>query len=201
MRPWTPQVVVGTGPVASGRRRPRRPRTGDGVRLADDALAEIARSRDVVDAAGQGRPAALRHLHRLRRAGHHAHPARAARPAAAQPDPLARRRVRARGRARGRARADAAAAVDAGHRAHRRAAWGPRRPTPRCSTPGSPRSCTSTARSAAPATSRRCRTVALALMGEGEVRDADGDAAAGRRGAARRTASSRSSSPRRRAWR
>ena len=33
-----------------------------------------------------------------------------------------------------------------------------RRPTPRCSTRASPRSCTSTARSAAPATSRRSRT-------------------------------------------
>ena len=47
--------------------------------------------------------AALRHLHRLRRAGHPAHPGRAARPAAALAGALARRGHRARGGARGRA--------------------------------------------------------------------------------------------------
>ena len=73
-------------------------------------------------------------------------------------------------------------------------------PTSRCSTPASPRSCTSTARSAAPATSRRSSHCALALMGEGAVRDADGERDAGRRRAAPRPASSRSSWPRRRAW-
>ena len=41
------------------------------------------------------------------------------------------------------------------------------RPTPRCSTPASRRSCTSTARSAAPATSRRSSHCALAADGRG----------------------------------
>ena len=47
------------------------------------------------------------------------------------------------------------------------------------------RSCTSTAPSAAPATSPRCRTSRWPLMGEGEVRDADGELRARRGGAAR----------------
>ena len=66
--------------------------------------------------------------------------------------------LRPRGRARGGPRADAAAALDARDRAHRdpardrAAARRPAQPT------GSRRSCASTARSAAPATSPRCRT-------------------------------------------
>ena len=48
------------------------------------------------------------------------------------------------------------------------------RATRRCSTPASRRSSTSTARSAARATSRRSPTCALALIGEGTVRDASG---------------------------
>ena len=63
-----------------------------------------------------------------------------------------------RGRARGRAGDDAAAPLDARDRPHRRPPATPRPPTPRCSTPASRRSCTSTARSAAPATSRRSPT-------------------------------------------
>jgi histidine ammonia-lyase len=45
----TDQVVVGTGPVTP-EDVVRVARLGDGVRLADEALAEIARSREVVDA-------------------------------------------------------------------------------------------------------------------------------------------------------
>src|SRR5215218_11094724 len=45
----TDQVVVGTGPVPP-EDVVRVARRGDGVRLSDDALAEIARSRDVVEA-------------------------------------------------------------------------------------------------------------------------------------------------------
>src|SRR3954469_19455129 len=50
------QVVVGTGPV-SPEAVARVPRDGCGVRLADEALAAITASRDVVDRlAGDGRP-------------------------------------------------------------------------------------------------------------------------------------------------
>ena len=94
----TAVVLVGVGPV-----HPddvvRVARGGCGVRLADDALAAIAHSRDVVDRlAEDDKPhygistgfgaLATRHI-----------PARAARPAPAQPDPLARRGLRAGGRA------------------------------------------------------------------------------------------------------
>src|SRR3982750_2774968 len=49
MRPMgTDQVVVGIGPVPPDD-VVRVARAGHGVRLADEALAEIARSRDVVD--------------------------------------------------------------------------------------------------------------------------------------------------------
>src|SRR5688572_5744265 len=52
----TDQVVVGTGPV-SPEDVVRVARAGAGVRLADEAIAEIARSRDVVDAlAGDDAP-------------------------------------------------------------------------------------------------------------------------------------------------
>ncbi|MGZ4550201.1 MAG: aromatic amino acid lyase, partial [Blastococcus sp.] len=46
------QVVVGTGPVSTDDVL-RVARGGCGVRLADEALAEIARSRDVVDRLAQ----------------------------------------------------------------------------------------------------------------------------------------------------
>ena len=116
----TDQVVVGIGPVAP-EDVVRVARGGCGVRLADEALAEIGRSRAIVDGlAGDDQPhygistgfgaLATKHI-----------PLGDARPTAAQPDPLARRRLRSRGGARGRPRADAAAAVDPGDRAHRRA--------------------------------------------------------------------------------
>ena len=70
--------------------------------------------------AGRGRDPGVRHLDRLRRAGHPAHPDRDARPAAEVAGALARGRLRPRGRARGRPGADAAAALDARDRAHRR---------------------------------------------------------------------------------
>ena len=80
-------------------------------------------------------------------------------------------------------------------------ATGPHRRTPRdgaadrraADARASRRWCASTARSAAPATSRRSSHCALALMGEGDVRDADGCADAGRRRARRRRARRRSS--------
>src|SRR3982750_2571876 len=53
MRPMgTDQVVVGIGPVPPDD-VVRVARAGHGVRLADEALAEIARSRDVVDRRGK----------------------------------------------------------------------------------------------------------------------------------------------------
>ena len=64
--------------------------------------------------------------------------------------------------------------LDARHRPHRRAPGDRAAHAPRCSTRASPRSSTSTARSAARATSRRSPHCALALMGEGDVRDATG---------------------------
>ena len=145
------------GPAHRGRGRRRRParrgrRARPGGRRRHRRLARRRREP------GRRRRAALRHLDRVRRAGHQAHPARAARPAAALADPLARGRQRPGGRARGRAGDDAAAPVDPGHRAHRRARRPPPRPWPRCSSTASRRSCTSSARSAAPATSRRWPT-------------------------------------------
>ena len=66
---------------------------------------------------------------------------------------------------------------------------------PTCSTPASRRSCTSTARSAAPATWRRSSHCALALMGEGDgARRRPASLRAGRRGARRGRARRRSSS-------
>ena len=63
------------------------------------------------------------------------------------------------------------------------------------------RSSPSTARSAPAATSRRSRHCALALIGEGEVVDADGARRPGRRGARRgRARAARRCAPRR-AWR
>ena len=121
-------------------------------------------------------------------------------PAAALAGPLARRRLRPRGRARGRARAHAAAHLDPRDRAHRHPRGDPRPPTSRCSTPASPRSCTSTARSAAPATSPRSRTARSPLMGEGD--GARRATASGCRPPTPwpRPASRPSSSRRRRAW-
>ena len=177
----------------------RWPVTGPGSVLTSDAVDEIVWSRKVDRGAGQRRRAALRRIDRLRGAGHPAHPDRAARPAAAQPDPLARGRLRRRGRARGGPRADAAAAVDAGHRAHRRAPGdraGLRRAAQRRDHPGRARVRLAgllrrpgAAGALRPGRDGRGR-------GPRRVRHPD----AGRRGAGRRRASSRSCSPRRRAW-
>ena len=170
---------------APGRSRPsdvvRVARDGAGVRLADDAVAEIARSRAVDRRRWPSDDrAALRRLHRLRRAGHQAHPRRAARPAAAQPGPLARGRLRARGRARGGPRADAAAAVDAGHRPHRRPPGdraGLRRAAQRRHHPGRARVRLARLLRRPRAAVAHC---ALALMGEGDGARRGRRAAAGR---------------------
>ena len=71
MRPMrTDQVVVGDRAGRPGGRRPRRPGRA-GVRLADDALAAIARSRDVVDRLAEDDRPHYGDLDRLRRARHH----------------------------------------------------------------------------------------------------------------------------------
>ena len=192
-------VVVGTGPVSFA----------DVVAVARHGAAvelsarRAGRDRAVpapsIEGLADDVGAALRRLDRLRRAGHPAHPRRAARPAAAQPRPLARGRLGRRGRARGRARADAAAAVDPGHRPHRRAARRSPRPTPALLNAGiTPvvHEYGSLGCSGDLAPLAHC---ALALMGEGEVRDADGALLDAARGARRGTASRRSSCARRRA--
>ena len=169
-----PDVVVGTGPV-SFEDLVAVARDGAAVTLSGEALVAITGpatwSSELAAAADPG----VRHLDRLRRSGDPAHPDRDARPAPAVAGALARRRLRARGRARGGPRADAAAALDAGDRATPASAGRDRAAAGRTAhAPGSRRSCASTARSAAPATWRRSSHCALALMGEGEVRDASG---------------------------
>ena len=95
--------------------------------------------------------------------------------------------------------ADAAAALDAGDRPHRHPARDRAAMAGAAQRTASPRWCTSTARSAAPATSRRSSHCALALMGEGEVaRRATAYADAGRRRARRgRPRAGRAARPRR----
>ena len=116
-------VIVGTGPVSFAD-VVAVARGGAAVALSPAAEAEISASRKVIDAlAHDAAPhygvstgfgaLATRHI-----------PAGAARPAAALPGPLARRRVRAGGRGRGRPGDDAAAPVDPGDRPDRRAAGG-----------------------------------------------------------------------------
>ncbi len=102
-------------------------REGRGVRLSAAAQAAIAATREAVDELAAGdEPVygvstgfgalATRHI-----------AAAGPRAAAAQPDPLARRRRRPGGRARGGPGADAAAAAHPGHRPHRRPARDRRR--------------------------------------------------------------------------
>ena len=67
-------VTVGTGPVSIARSSPS-PATAPRSSSADEALAEIAATRAVVDALAADTEPALRRLHRLRRARHPAHPA------------------------------------------------------------------------------------------------------------------------------
>ncbi len=168
--PLTPEQVVAVA------------RYGAPIEITAESLAEVARTRAVDRGAGRRSAAALRHLHRLRRAGHPAHPASSAHPAAAQPDPLARRRLRTRGRARGRPRPDAAADLHPGHRSYRRPARRPCRPTPAMLNAGiTPvvHEYGSLGCSGDLAPLAHC---ALALMGEGVVRDHDRRTPAHRRG-------------------
>ena len=144
-------------------------RYGVPVRLTDDAVAAMAAARTRVERTGRAPRPRLRRLDRVRRAGHPHIRAELRAQLQRSPDPLARRGLGPRGRARGGPRADAAAPARPGDRPHRRAPEVGAGATRHCSTPGSPRSCTSTAASAARATSRRCRTCALAVMGEGDV--------------------------------
>ena len=180
----TTEVRVGTGPVSfddvvavcSRRRRRRAHRRGAG---RDRAGARGRRG------AGGGADAGVRHLDRLRRARDPAHPDRDARAAAEVAGPLARRRVGARGRAGGGPGADAAAALDAGDRAHRHPSRDRAARSPSLLSHGiTPvvREYGSLGCSGDLAPLSHC---ALALMGEGEVRDASGDAGARRGGPGR----------------
>ena len=106
-------------PAPRRRRRRRAPRCARRTRRRRDGA---RRGHPRPRRGARRRPrAALRHLHRVRRARHHVHRPRAPAAAAGEPHPLARRRHRRRGRARGGARAPAAAPADARDRAHRRA--------------------------------------------------------------------------------
>ncbi len=67
-------VEVGIGPVTPDD-LVAVARQGAAVRLADGSLAEIARTRAVIEGLADDVAAALRHLDRLRRARHPAHPA------------------------------------------------------------------------------------------------------------------------------
>ena len=111
-------VVVGTGPLSVAD-VVAVARTTRGIMVSEERLGRGPAHPGPGRGAGRRPGAALRDLDRLRCAGHPAHPARAAHRAAAQPGPLARRRVRSRGRARGGPGARAAADLDAGHRTHR----------------------------------------------------------------------------------
>ena len=64
----TETVVVGIGPGLDDVVRVAR--DGAAVALADEALDAMATSRAIVDSIERDRPARLRRLHRLRRAGH-----------------------------------------------------------------------------------------------------------------------------------
>ncbi len=166
-------VVVGTSGVTASDVLAVA-RGGARIELSEEAVAALAAAREIVDAlAAKPEPVygvstgfgALRES--ARRPG-------AARPAAAQHRPLARRRHGPARGARGRPRADVPAAQDRLLRAHRCA--GPRSPRPwqTSSTPGSPRSSTSTARSAAPGDLAPLSHCALTLMGEGDAEGPDG---------------------------
>ena len=72
------RITVGVGPITEAE-LVAVARHGAGVELSADALAAIAASRGDRRGPRRRRRAALRHLDRLRRAGHQAHPARAAR--------------------------------------------------------------------------------------------------------------------------
>ena len=143
-------------------------RDGAAVALSAEAEHELEVGRKVVEALAARHGAALRHLHRLRRAGHPAHPA-------AQRAQLQRSLIRSHAAGTGpeverevvRAlmllRLSTLATGRTGVR--RETAPRLRRAAQRRA---SRRSCPSTARSAAPATSRRSPHCALALMGEGD---------------------------------
>ena len=166
------------------RARARRVTLGDGAREA------MERSAAVVADARRRRRAGLRRLDRLRLARQRDDPRRAPRGAAARAGALARGRHGPAGRARGRAGDDAAARAHAGDGLLGRAARGRRDDRSRCSTPGSRRSCPSTARSARSGDLAPLAHCALVLIGEGEVRRrrrAAADALRGRHRAARRS--------------
>ena len=179
----TDQVVVGIGPVTP-EDVVRVARGGAGVRLADDALAEIARSRDVVDSlAEDDRPhygistgfgaLATTHIPAERRAqlqrslirSHAAGSGPEVEREVVRALMLLRLSTLATGRTgvRPETAQAYAALLDAGLTpvVHEYGSLG-------CSGDLAPLS-----------------SVALALMGEGDVRDGDGDAPPGRRGAAR----------------
>ena len=161
------------------------------VELTDEALAALARARAVVDdLAASGEPVYGVSTGFGALATRYIDPD-AARAAAALAGPLARGRVGPRGRARGGPRDDAAAAC---------ARW----------PPATPASDPATAQAYADMLNAGITPVvheygslgcsgdlaplahcALALMGEGDVRDADGRAAPGRRGARQRPGSRR----------
>ena len=79
-RPPARVVVVGTGPVDPRGRRPRRPRRRRRPARRTTRSPRSAASREVIDKLAGDDAAALRHLHRLRRAGHDADPRRSAAP-------------------------------------------------------------------------------------------------------------------------
>ena len=91
-------LTLGAGSAV--RRRPGRRRGAAGGAASfsrPTRVAAMAASRAVVEALADDIAPALRHLHRLRRAGHHVDPAAPARRPAGLADPLARRRHRAGG--------------------------------------------------------------------------------------------------------
>ncbi len=114
------QVEVGIGPITEDE-LVAVARGDAGVKLAPAALDGDHGQPHDRRGPRRRRRAALRHLDRLRRAGHEAHSGRRPHALAAVADPLACGRVGYAGRARGRARDDAAAPVDARDRTHRRA--------------------------------------------------------------------------------
>ena len=150
-------------------------RHGARVELDAGAMARVAASRALVEGLADDPEPHYGISTGLRRARDHLHRPGAAAAAAGEPHPLARGRHRRRGRARGRARAAAAAPADARDRATPACARSSSRRTPAMLNAGITPIVREYGSLGCSGDLAPLSHVALAAMGEGDVRDAVGD--------------------------
>ena len=165
-------VEIGIGPVA-----PEQviavAREDAAVTIDPGALEAIQQSRAAVERLAEVR-ARVRRVHRFRCVGHETHRARVANATPEVAGALARGRQRTRSRAGSGAGDDAAAVVDPRHRPTPESGRRRRRPWPRCPPTASRRSSREHGSLGCSGDLAPLAHCALAVMGEGTVRDATG---------------------------